>query len=97
VDALVARVRARWAEQGRRIEELRAELSHKAQQMKADAGAYLAEFELPELPSFEELRLKARRKFADTPSLDVAVERARELIRHAVSRQLLADPARIAA
>jgi stearoyl-CoA desaturase (delta-9 desaturase) len=97
VDALVTRVQARWAEQGRRIEELRAELRHRAQQMRADAEAYLHELELPELPSVEELRAKARKKFANTPSLDVAVERAQDIIRHAVSRQLLAEPVRAAA
>jgi stearoyl-CoA desaturase (delta-9 desaturase) len=96
-DALAARVQARWTGQGRRIEELRAELRQKAQQMKADAEAYLAEMELPELPSLEELKAKARRKFANTPSLDVAVERARAQIRDAVSTRLLAEPVRVAA
>ena len=97
VEALVARVQARWAEQGHRIEELRAEWRDKAQQMKADAGAYLAEIELPELPSFEELRDKARKKFANTPSLDVAVKRARVIVRRSVSHRLLAEPVRVAA
>ncbi|MGH8458261.1 MAG: acyl-CoA desaturase [Nevskiales bacterium] len=97
VDALAARVQARWAEQGRRIEELRAEWRGKAQQMKADAEAYMADIELPELPSIEELKHMARRKFANTPSLDVAAERAHEKIRRALSRQLLAEPMRVAA
>lgn len=97
VDALVARVQARWVQQGKRIEELRAEWLHKAQQVRADAEAYLAELELPELPSFEELHQRARKKFANTPSLDVAVERARVNIHRSVSRQLLDEPERIAA
>jgi stearoyl-CoA desaturase (Delta-9 desaturase) len=97
VDALAARVQARWAEQGRRIEELRAELRSKALQMRADAGAYIADIELSELPSLEELKAKARKKFANTPSLDVAVERARALIHRAVSHRLLAEPPAVAA
>jgi stearoyl-CoA desaturase (delta-9 desaturase) len=97
VDALAARVQARWAEQGRRIEELRAELRSKALQMRADAEAYIADIELPELPSLEELKAKARKKFANTPSLDVAVERARALIHRAVSHRLLAEPQAAAA
>lgn len=97
VDALVARVHARWQEQGRRMDELSAELRHKAQQVRADAEAYLAELELPELPSFEELHEMARKKFANTPSLDVAVERARVKIRRAVSSQLLGEPIQAAA
>jgi stearoyl-CoA desaturase (Delta-9 desaturase) len=97
VDALAARVQARWAEQGRRIEELRAELRGKALQMRADAEAYIADIELPELPSLEELKAKARKKFANTPSLDVAVERARALIHRAVSHRLLAESPAVAA
>jgi stearoyl-CoA desaturase (Delta-9 desaturase) len=96
VDALAAQVRERWAQQGQRIDELRSEWRHKAQQVRADAEAYLAEIELPELPSIEELRALARKKFANTPSLDIAVERARERIRRALSHQLL-EPAAAAA
>jgi stearoyl-CoA desaturase (delta-9 desaturase) len=93
VEALVLAVQQRWTGQGRRLEELREELRAKALQVKAGAEARWAEFDAHGLPSLEELRLKARKMFANTPSLDVAVERARDIIHTAVSRRLLAEPA----
>jgi stearoyl-CoA desaturase (delta-9 desaturase) len=97
VEAIAERVRQRWEQQGRRIEEIRAELRQRAQRMKADAEAYLAEFELPEVPSIEELRQKARKKFANTPSLDEAVTRAQGMIRDSLSTQLMNEPSALPA
>lgn len=81
-DAIATRIKSRWAEQGKKVEDLRAY----ARRMMDDAEA-----RLPELPSFDELRSSARRMFANTPSLDEAVERAQAMIQAAVSKQLLDD------
>ncbi|MGH8458807.1 MAG: acyl-CoA desaturase, partial [Nevskiales bacterium] len=67
------------------------ELKARARKAVADAEAYLKSIELPHLPTIEEMRLKARKKFANTPSLDIAAARAREKLAQRVSQQLLDD------
>lgn len=91
VDRLVTQVREAW-EQGHHWEEFKT----RARRTASDAEGYLKSVELPHLPSIEDLHNKARSKFADTPSLDVAVQRARERLVNAVSARLLQD-ARLAA
>jgi stearoyl-CoA desaturase (delta-9 desaturase) len=57
-----------------------------------EAEAYLEEIELPELPSLEQLKRRAHRKFkVRHEALDRAIERAHEMLSHAVSRRLLED------
>ncbi|MGH8531003.1 MAG: acyl-CoA desaturase [Nevskiales bacterium] len=84
VDGLVAQVRQAWANSNH-WEELKA----RAQQAMAEAETYLHSIELPALPSPDEVRAKARKMFANTPSLDEAVERARARLVQAVSLKLM--------
>ncbi len=86
VDKLVEQVKAAW-HNSTHWDELKA----RAQQAVADAEAYLKSIELPSLPSLEELKRKARGKFADVPALDTAVVRAREQIVQNVSVRLLEE------
>jgi stearoyl-CoA desaturase (delta-9 desaturase) len=59
------------------------------------AAAMLADVRLPPVPSTEELRALALRMFADTPSLDAIVARARELVAVGIAQrpEPLPDPA----
>ncbi len=86
VDGLVAKVRVAWAN-SHHMEELKA----RARQALADAEAYLKEIELPSLPSLEEIKAAAARKFANVPALDDAAVRAREKLAQSVSQRLLED------
>ena len=53
----------------------------------------LAELQLPAVPSIEELRDRARRLFASTPSLHEIAHRAHEIILENVAIELrLLDP-----
>ncbi len=85
-DSLVVKVRAAWAN-SHHMEELKS----RAVKALADAEAYLKEIELPSLPSVEEIKAAASRKFANVPALDTAVVRAREQIVQNVSIRLLED------
>ena len=90
VETLVAQVRQAWSNSphhGHHMDELKA----RAQKAWSDAESYLKSIELPSLPSREEMQLKARKKFANTPSLDVAAERAREQLAQRVAARLLED------
>lgn len=84
-DAIADRVHTRWTEQGRKVEELR----ERVRRAWEDAEDYLHEIDFPELPSADEIRTRARGMFANTPSLDEAVERARLRLIEAVSRHLM--------
>jgi stearoyl-CoA desaturase (delta-9 desaturase) len=86
VDKLAEQVRQAWAS-SHHMDELKAH----ARQKLTDAEAYLKSIELPHLPTVEEMRLKARKKFANTPSLDIVADRAREKLAQRVSQQLLDD------
>lgn len=91
VDRLVAQVREAW-EQSTHWEEFKT----RARQAANDAESHLKSVELPHLPSLDDMRAKAHAKFANTPSLEVAVQRARERLVQAVGERLLSD-ARVAA
>ncbi len=85
VDRISANIRQRW-EGSHRMDDLR----HLAHRKWEEAEAYLSEIELPELPSLEELKARAHRKFkVRHEALDHAIERAHEMLTHAVSRHLL--------
>lgn len=86
VDALTQRVRDSW-NNSHHMDEL----ASRARQAMTDAEAYLREIELPSLPSLDEIRATARKKFADGPSLEEAVVRARERLRQGVVQRLLED------
>ena len=62
---------------------------------QARAGELLANVhipQLPQVPSVAEIRARAEAMYAKSPSMDEIVARARELIVHAVSRELLPAP-----
>ncbi|MEE8061308.1 MAG: acyl-CoA desaturase [Gemmatimonadales bacterium] len=60
------------------------ELKARARQARAHAEAFLADLELPQVPSLEEIREYARHKLASTPSLDDIAVRTRELLLEAL-------------
>ncbi len=91
VDAITADIRAKW-EQMPDLEALR----ERTKLAKAEAEAYLSEWQLPELPSLEELRELALEKYAQSPSLDDIVDRAREILAEAL-RDALLEPAPVPA
>jgi stearoyl-CoA desaturase (delta-9 desaturase) len=93
VQQVVEELRRRWDSD--KLEELRAT----ARQAREDAEARIQELidsvQLPEIPTVEELRERAQRMFADSPSLDDIAVRARELTIEAISARLLEpSPAR---
>ncbi len=64
------------------------EIRRRAAEARASAAAALADVHLPHVPTFDEIRARAEQMYADTPSRDEIVARARELILEAVSAQL---------
>lgn len=60
----------------------------RAQTAQADAKAMLADMQLPQMPTSEELRDRARQMFASSPSMDDIVQRAREMILEKVAIEL---------
>jgi stearoyl-CoA desaturase (delta-9 desaturase) len=70
------------------LEELREKI-----RLAADhAHVLLAELELPEIPSLEEIRELAREKLVATPSLDDIAERTRELLLEMLAVRLTLNP-----
>lgn len=85
VERITANIRSRW-EGSHKLEDLRNLARHKWD----EAEAYLAEVELPDMPSMEQLKERAHRKFkVRHESLDRAIERAHEMLTQAVSRRLI--------
>ena len=70
------------------LEELRERLLKARNQ----AEALMAEVHLPEMPTLDELRRRAREMYAQSPSLEDIAERARQIILEAVSVELLNGP-----
>lgn len=68
------------------------ELKARAREARTNAEAFLADLELPEVPSLEEIRELARQKLASTPSLDDIAVRTRELLLEAVVVRLDLTP-----
>jgi stearoyl-CoA desaturase (Delta-9 desaturase) len=64
------------------------ELRKRAQTAQSDVKALLADMHLPQMPSSEELRERARQMFASSPSMDDIVQRAREMIIEKVAAEL---------
>ena len=84
-DKISANIRKRW-EGSHILEDLR---GHARTKWSA-AEAYLAEVELPEFPSMEQLKARAYSKFKIRhEGLDRAIERAYEMLRHSVSHRLI--------
>ena len=59
------------------------------------AEAYVAELELPDLPSADELKTRAQKQFKiQHEGLDRAIERAQAMLRRSVSERLIEQAAR---
>lgn len=72
-----------WAE-SHRMEDLQ-EMARKA---RDQAERRLAEMSIPHLPTIPELREKAEEMFHETPSLDMIVNRAHEMLKEAVAARV---------
>jgi stearoyl-CoA desaturase (delta-9 desaturase) len=70
-----------------------AELHSRAQVACSHAASLLAECHLPDMPSFEEVRLYAQVRLVRTPSLDVVAERTHQVLLELVSARLLGKAA----
>ncbi|MBX9929741.1 MAG: fatty acid desaturase [Gemmatimonadaceae bacterium] len=70
-----------------------AEWEARSAELRAELAAKVAEFEMPHFPTREELRQRADRMFAKSPSMDDVVARAREIIAESVSLELALTPA----
>lgn len=95
VDRISANIRKRW-EGSHKMDDLR----RHARQTWASAENYLADLELPDLPSMEEVKQRAYKKFKirHHEGMERAVEQAHDMLRRAVSYRLIeqaqAEPAR---
>jgi stearoyl-CoA desaturase (Delta-9 desaturase) len=66
-----------------------AELHSRAQVACSHAASLLAKCHLPDMPSFEEVRLYVQVRLVRTPSLDVVAERTHQVLLELVSARLL--------
>lgn len=73
------------------------ELQARVRSARGQAEAFLAELQLPHVPSVEEIRGYAEQRLARTPSLDEIARRTRQLLLEAISRRLLSEAAAAAA
>ncbi len=84
-DKISANIHKRW--EGSHVFD---DLRTLARDKWSEAEAYLAEIDLPEFPSVEQLKARAHRKFKIRhEGLDRAIERAHEMLRSAVSARLI--------
>lgn len=68
------------------------EIQERAGVARAQVETILAELQLPELPSIEEIRRRAQQRFMpDAPSLDEIAERTRQLLLEAVAARLVEE------
>ncbi len=84
LDGVAARVREKWAE-SHTLEDL----AERARRARDQVESLLAEMSLPHLPTTPELREKAEEMFQESPSLDMVVNRAHELLAKAVADRVL--------
>ena len=80
VEGIAARVRDAWNE-SHALEDL----GERVQRARDQVEQRLAELSAPHLPTVPELREKAEQMFNESPSLDMIVNRARELLAQAVA------------
>lgn len=83
VEQIAHSVQEAWAE-SHRMEDLQ-EMARKA---RDQAERRLAEMSIPHLPTIPELREKAEEMFHETPSLDMIVNRAHEMLKEAVAARV---------
>jgi stearoyl-CoA desaturase (delta-9 desaturase) len=67
------------------------DLLERASQARSQAATLLAELQLPQIPTIDELKERAREMYAHSPSLDEIAERAHQILIHAVSVDLFGD------
>ena len=84
LEDIAAQVREAWAN-SHRMEDL----AERMREARTRAEAALSGLHMPEIPSVDELKERAREMFRDTPSLDAIVERSREFMIEAVSRHVV--------
>lgn len=83
LDAYVTRVKEAWTE-SHSLEDL----AERARRARDQVEERLAEMSLPHLPTVPELRERAEEMFQESPSLDVVVVRAHELLARAVAARV---------
>ena len=89
-DRITANLRQRW--EGSHIMD---DLRGLARDKWSAAEAYVAELELPDLPSADELKARAQKQFKiQHEGLDRAIERAQAMLRRSVSERLIEQAAR---
>ncbi len=86
IDRIARQVREAWSHT-----PSLADLRHLARNAWSEAEAIVANLHLPELPSIDGLRARARQLWAHAHGIDRITERARELLVTAVSMRLLLD------
>jgi stearoyl-CoA desaturase (delta-9 desaturase) len=83
VEAITTEIRSKWEQ----MPDLGA-LREPRRLARARVEAYLADWNVPELPSVEELRERALEKYAQSPSLDEIARRARQILVEALCDEL---------
>jgi stearoyl-CoA desaturase (delta-9 desaturase) len=91
-EKITAQIRETWA-QTPGFDEMR----ERVQQARSQAATILAEVQLPQIPTLDELKERAREMFAHSPSLDEIAERAHQILLQAVSVDLFGEPSAQAA
>jgi len=89
IDRIAAQARAAW-DRTPGWEEIKGQLRSAG----AHAGARIAALQLPQLPTLEEVRLRAEQMFANAPeiSIDDIVARAREILLESVVSHIIDGP-----
>ncbi len=86
-EKITAQIRGAWA-QTPGLDDLR----ERVLQARSQAASILAEVQLPQIPTLDELRERARVMFAYSPSLDEIAERAHQILLQAISVDLFGEP-----
>ncbi len=94
LDSISSEIRQRW-EQMPDLDAFRERTRLAKAQARKRVEAYFSEWQVPELPTFEELRERALESYAQSPSIDEIVDRARQILLEALCEQLL-EPAPVA-
>lgn len=87
IETISDQVSAAWSHTPS-LEDLRAGARKKI----SDLTEYLSEIHLPQVPSLQDIRARAKSMFAETPSLEQVVERARQLILEELCERLQLNP-----
>src|SRR5690606_13664006 len=98
-DRIAAQLREQWAQATAQSQTAAhdsavayAQIVERLRTARADAEHLLAELQMPHLPSMDDLRARATEMYAQTPSMDEIVERARAYLVSAVADRLLDEP-----